>query len=466
MTHTNHRQGTVESLSKDYVIFVYAARGINNNGAGPKCQEFLHMAFKHKPVNAGSPQVGNLFTASANELIEGVGGQTKAYAVFDTKKKAEALVKDITAADLGLSVIVSGLFNEVESICGTTGIKRHTSQCSLGVWGKTEKLPQEEVMDITTMCGHGMVSSNLVRKLAADVKPADNVFKWKDLIKKYSPQPPRVEITFDDTAMYQYTGGTTGVSKGVILTHGNLSKQVQQIESWFPTFKKGEEIMMAALPFFHVFGLSVAMNFSIHMGWGDVLVPKPQPEPLLETIIKFKPTFAPLVPTMYIGILNHPDIHKTDLTSIKGCFSGSAPLPIEVIKEFEEKTGAVIVEGYGLTETSPVAHINPFSGGKRKVGSIGLPAKHPDPGIKFSEIKITDDDGNELPPGETGEITVRSPVMIESYFEDQERTQEAIRNGWFHTGDLGYKDDDGYFFFVDRKKDIIRRKGENICNVL
>ncbi|MFC1978348.1 hypothetical protein ACFLWS_08865 [Chloroflexota bacterium] len=170
MTHTNHRQGTVESLSKDYVIFVYAARGINNNGAGPKCQAFLHMAFQHEPVNAGSPQVGNLFTTSANELIEGTGGQTKAYAIFDTKKKAEALVRDITAADLGLSVIVSGLFNEVDSICRTAGIKRHTSQCSLGVWGKTEKLPGEQVMDIITMCGHGMVSSNLVRKLAVDVK--------------------------------------------------------------------------------------------------------------------------------------------------------------------------------------------------------------------------------------------------------------------------------------------------------
>ncbi len=170
MTHTNHRQGTMSSLSKDYVVFIYAARGINDKDAGPKCQKFLRMAFKHGPVNAGSPQVGNLFTSSANELIERTRGQTKAYAVFDNKEDAEALVKDITVADLGLSVIISGLFNEVDSICHTAGIKRHTSQCSLGVWGKTERLPEEAVMDIITMCGHGMVSSNLVRKLAADVK--------------------------------------------------------------------------------------------------------------------------------------------------------------------------------------------------------------------------------------------------------------------------------------------------------
>ena len=134
-------------------------------------------------------------------------------------------------------------------------------------------------------------------------------------------QPPRVKLSFDDTAMYQYTGGTTGVSKGVMLTHANLSKQVQHIRSWFPGFNDGEEISLGALPFFHVFGLSTVMNLSIYAGWGDMLVPKPQPEPLLEAISKFKPTFAALVPTMFIGMLNHPGIGQADLTSIKGCFS-------------------------------------------------------------------------------------------------------------------------------------------------
>jgi long-chain acyl-CoA synthetase len=130
--------------------------------------------------------------------------------------------------------------------------------------------------------------------------------------------------------------------------------------------------MLGALPFFHVFGLSTAMNLAIFLGWGNILVPKPQPPQLLEAISKYKPTFAPLVPTMYIGMLEHPDIERIDLTSIKGCFSGSAPLPVEVINAFEEKTGAVIVEGYGLTESSPVTHVNPFKG-QRKVGSIGVP---------------------------------------------------------------------------------------------
>jgi len=177
------------------------------------------------------------------------------------------------------------------------------------------------------------------KKLAADVKAATDVFKWKDCIAKYAPNPPAVKIGFEDVAMYQYTGGTTGVSKGVMLTHANLSKQVQQLKAWFPAFNNGTEIMLGALLYFHFFGLSVSMNFSIHMGFAQVLVPRPQPEPLLESIRNFRPTFAPLVPTMYIGMLNHPDLKKTDMSCIKGAFSGSAPLPVEVIHDFENNLG-------------------------------------------------------------------------------------------------------------------------------
>ncbi|MCX5835938.1 MAG: AMP-binding protein, partial [Deltaproteobacteria bacterium] len=197
------------------------------------------------------------------------------------------------------------------------------------------------------------------KKLAADVKPGTDVYRWKDCIAKYSPKPPTVKIAFEDVAMYQYTGGTTGVSKGVMLTHANLSKQVQQISAWVPILKRGEEIMLGALPYFHVFGLSISMNFAVHMGWSQVLVPRPQPQPLLEAIGKFRPTFAPLVPTMYIGMLNHADLKKTDMSCIKGAFSGSAPLPIEVIHDFEKMTGAIIIEGFGLTETTPATHVNP-----------------------------------------------------------------------------------------------------------
>ncbi len=295
------------------------------------------------------------------------------------------------------------------------------------------------------------------KKLAADVKPAADVYKWKDCIAKYAPNPPEVKIGFEDVAMYQYTGGTTGVSKGVMLTHSNLSKQVQQAVAWFPKFKKGEEIILSALPFFHVFGMTTCMNFAVCMGWGNILVPRPQPEQLLEAIRKFKPTFAPLVPTMYIGMLNHPDIKKTDMSCINGAFSGSAPLPVEVIHEFEGTTGAVIVEGFGLTETTPVTHINPFAGGARKIGSVGLP-------ISDTECRIVDlEDGvTDVPVGERGELIVKGPQVMKGYWNMPDETANTLRDGWCYTGDIATMDEDGYFYIVDRKKDMIISGGFNI----
>jgi long-chain acyl-CoA synthetase len=199
------------------------------------------------------------------------------------------------------------------------------------------------------------------------------------------------------------------------------------------------------------------MNLAIYLGWGDILVPKPQPEPLIQAIQKFKPTFVPLVPTMYIGILNYPNIDNIDLTSIKGCFSGSAPLPLEVIRDFENKTGAVIVEGYGLTESSPVTHINPFSGGKRKVGSIGIP-------ISDTECRIVDltDDNTDVPIGESGEIIVKGPQVMKGYWNRAEETASTLTDGWLHTGDIGKMDEEGYFYIVDRKKDMILSGGLNV----
>ncbi|MBN2255424.1 MAG: long-chain fatty acid--CoA ligase [Deltaproteobacteria bacterium] len=297
------------------------------------------------------------------------------------------------------------------------------------------------------------------KKMAADVKPAADVYKWKECIAAHPPNPPSVTVGFDDLAMYQYTGGTTGVSKGVMLTHGNLSKQLQQIDNWFPEdlLAPGKEIALGALPFFHVFGLSVTMNFSVYEGWTNVLVPRPQPEPLLEAIRKFRPTFAPLVPTMYIGMLNHPDVKKTDMTCMKGAFSGSAPLPVEVIHEFEKTTGAIIVEGYGLTETTPVTHVNPFAGGVRKVGSIGVPI--PDTLCRIVDLE---DGTRDMPVGEPGELIVKGPQVMKGYWNRPDETANTLRDGWCYTGDIGTMDEDGYFYIVDRKKDMIISGGFNI----
>ena len=288
------------------------------------------------------------------------------------------------------------------------------------------------------------------------MKQAPDVYKWKGCIAANQPNPPKVKLTFDDVAMYQYTGGTTGVSKGVILTHGNISKQVQQLRAWFPKFIGTYHINLGALPFFHVFGMSCAMNFSIYQGWGDLLIPRPQPQPLLEAIGKFKPNFGALVPTMFIGMLNHPDMKKTDLTSFKGFFSGSAPLPVEVIHEFEKTAGSVICEGYGLTETTPVTHSNPYEG-VRKIGSIGLP-------VSDTECRIVDLDKGEvdMPIGEPGELIIRGPQVTKGYLNNPEETANLLRNGWCYTGDIATMDKDGYFYIVDRKKDMIITGGFNV----
>lgn len=294
------------------------------------------------------------------------------------------------------------------------------------------------------------------KKLSASVKKASDVYSFMGLMKKRAPGVPEVKLSSDDVAMYQYTGGTTGVSKGVMLTHGNLSRHVQQLKAWLPMFEEGKEIMLGALPFFHVFGLTVCMNLSVLMGWENIIVPRPQAENLIEAISLYRPTFAPMVPTMFINILKHPKIRDADMTSIRACFSGSAPLPVEVIKEFEAKTGSVILEGYGLTESSPIVCVNPFSG-LRKIGSIGLP-------IPNTECRIVDLDKGEKDvfPGECGELVVKAPQVMKGYYNNPEETENALRDGWLHTGDVARMDEDGYFYIVDRIKEMIISGGYNV----
>jgi long-chain acyl-CoA synthetase len=295
------------------------------------------------------------------------------------------------------------------------------------------------------------------REHRTPVGEAADLYRWKEAISRSVPDPPEVTVGFDDVAMYQYTGGTTGVSKGVMLTQANLSTQVQAMEAWFPRFEKGEEIVLGALPFFHVFGLSTVMNLAACLGWTNILIHRPRPESLLAAIEKFKPTFVPLVPTMYIGMMNHPNMMKTDMTSLKGCFSGSAPLPVEVIHDFEKITGTTIIEGFGMTETSPVTHINPFSGGTPKVGSVGIP-------ISDTECRIVDmEEGRvDMPPGERGELIIRGPQVMKGYKGMPEETATTLKEGWIYTGDVATMDEDGYFYIIDRKKDMIISRGNNV----
>jgi long-chain acyl-CoA synthetase len=198
------------------------------------------------------------------------------------------------------------------------------------------------------------------------------------------------------------------------------------------------------------------MNSSIYLGWTQVLVPRPQPDPLIEAIRKFKPTFIFLVPSMYMGILNHPDFDKVDMKSIKVCGSGAAALPVEVIQKIEKKTESPLMEGYGMTEASPITHVNPF-GGLRKSGSVGVPIQN-----TLSRIVDLKDGITSVPVGEVGEIVFQGPQVMKGYLNMPDETAEALKGGWLHSGDIGKMDDDGYFYVVDRKKDLVISGGYNV----
>lgn len=289
-----------------------------------------------------------------------------------------------------------------------------------------------------------------------DIPKTPEVYEFTEVIKKYPATDPNIPLDFEGLASLQYTGGTTGVSKGVMLSHKNLSCNVQQICAWFPDFKRGDVRGIGVLPFFHSFGLTCVLNFSTWMAGGGVLIPRPEPKAILEAVHKYRVNFFPAVPTMYVGLLNHPELEKFDISSIQGCFSGAAPMPVEVIKAFEEKTSSQICEGYGLSETSPVVTINPW-GGTTKAGSIGLP-------IPDTEIKIVDlDEGTrEMPAGEEGELIIRGPQVTKGYYKMPDETAKTIRDGWLYSGDIGKMDSEGYFYIVDRKKDMIIAGGYNI----
>ena len=260
----------------------------------------------------------------------------------------------------------------------------------------------------------------------------------------------------EDIAVLQYTGGTTGVSKGAMLTHANLHINTQQAVRCFTSLEPGQERMMGVLPFFHVFAMTVVMNQSLYVGAEIIMHPRFELVPVLKDIMAKKPTMFPGVPTMYSAIINYPELSKYDLTSIKACLSGGAPLPLDVKQRFEELTGCKLVEGYGLTETSPVATCNPLEG-VSKENSVGIP-------LPGTTIEITDreDPHKLLPQGENGEICVIGPQVMKGYWGREDATAEAIVDGRLHTGDVGYMDEDGYTFIIDRMKDLVLVSGFNV----
>lgn len=349
-------------------------------------------------------------------------------------------------ADAGAETIVclDLLLPRVRNIRETAGLKR------VIVTGIRERLPWLKRML------YPLVQKRSGSPPSFDPE-AEQLFVLSRLLRSANPLPVEPDVDPEqDVAVLQYTGGTTGTPKGVMLTHRNLVANVRQCAAWMYRAGLGGEVMLTAVPLFHVYGMTVCMNFGLSIGAKLVLVPRFEIEQLLRTIHREKPTLFPGAPTMYIAINHHPRAAvRYRLDSIRCCISGSAPLPQEVQQQFETLTGGRLVEGYGLSECSPVTHANPLWE-RRKTGSIGLP--WPD-----TDCKIVDhDSGEELPPNRIGELLIRGPQVMKGYWGRPEETAETLVDGWLRTGDMARMDEEGYFYIVDRKKDMIIAGGYNI----
>lgn len=287
-------------------------------------------------------------------------------------------------------------------------------------------------------------------KLQETLNKEDKPLRMTELIKDILHEPLNIKVSDDDLAAILFTSGTTDEPKGVCLTHRNLVANTIQTRHWIPNLKWGKETILAVIPLTHSYGMTIAMNIGIAIGATIVLLPVFEMEQVLEHIKKYSPTIFPGVPSIYMAINHAPSARSYGLSAIKACVSGAAPLPVEVQEAFEKLTKGHLVEGYGLTEASPVTHINPLVG-ERKVGSIGIP-------IPNTDAKIIDlINGNDLPPGQIGEMAVKGPQVMNGYWRPDGtfETKDVIKDGWLFTGDVAIMDPDGFFKIISRKRDTI-----------
>jgi long-chain acyl-CoA synthetase len=339
-------------------------------------------------------------------------------------------------------VVLDVLYPAVENVMGELGLERTI------VTGIKDYMPTVK----------GLLGSLLGKVPSYKVVMGDKMHLFLDLIKGYPPSPEAVEVDpKKDLALLQYTGGTTGIPKGAMLTHYNLVSNALMCNAWLKA-KEREEIQINVIPLYHIYGMTVTMNNAIASTGSMVLFPRFDAKEVLTAIQKYRATIFGGVPTLYSALINTPDISKYDLSSIKFCISGASPLPPEVQKKFMELTGGVLVEGYGLTEASPVTHANPLDPTMEtvKIGSIGLTWPDTEAGIMDKET------GELLPFGDIGELVIRGPQVMKGYWNMQEETDAVLKDGWLHTGDIARMDEEGYFYIVDREKDLIKFRGYSV----
>lgn len=300
-----------------------------------------------------------------------------------------------------------------------------------------------------------LVKKDMYRK----VEQTDQVLDFGKLVRGYPATPVEDRGRWDELSTLIYTGGTTGVAKGVMLSHKNISSNVQQFAAWFPDLEPGEESIVGTFPIFHSAGFTAIQNFMIWKAWEHVMIPRPEPAALVELLKKYRPHYLPGVPAIFVGLLADEEFRKMDLSFIRGFFSGAAPLAADTIRDLQELTGATMLEVYGMTETTPIATATPW-GGQIKPGTVGVP-------VPSTDIKIVDTETGEkeLETGETGEVIIKGPQNMMGYYKKPEETAKTLKDGWVFTGDIGHFDNDGYLTIVDRKKDMVIAAGYNIYPV-
>jgi long-chain acyl-CoA synthetase len=367
------------------------------------------------------------------------GGVVVATNPLYTQREIEYQVND---AGIEVMILMTNNYEKVKEIQHKTKIRQ------LVVTNLKEALPQPMKLLFTLL---------KEKKAGFRVQLRDNDVWMQDLIKKHKPEDrPQIDVTADDTALFQYSGGTTGVSKGVVAAHYGIVANTYQIHAWNPNTREGDEVVLMAIPMYHGYGMIVGLMYGTKIGATFVMVPDPRDiKDVLENATKYKATVYPGVPAMYNAINNNPDVlaGKYDLSNIAYCISGSAPLMRETKLKFEEITGGRLAEGYGLSEAPIASHSNPMVG-ENKTGSIGMP--FPDIDCKIIDL---DDEVTELPPGQIGELILKGPTVMKGYHNMPTETANALRDGWLYTGDIAYMDEDGYFFIVDRKKELIKPGG-------
>lgn len=294
------------------------------------------------------------------------------------------------------------------------------------------------------------------KKMYRKVAPEPGVFLFMDLMARQPDGPVASHARWEDLAALLYTGGTTGVSKGAMLTHAHISTVIQQFSAWFPDLRDAPETLMGVYPIFHSAGYSVSQNLTILNGWTSIVVPRPEPGFIVEMLKACRPSFLPGVPTIFVGLLGREDFRSMDLSFIKGFFAGAAPLAPDTVKQLMDLTGKGIYDVYGLTENVAFAVATPWKG-KAKAGTVGVPLPNTD--LKIVDLETGE---KEVAPGESGEICIKGPQVMTGYYKKPEETAKVLRDGWLYTGDIGFLDEDGHLTIVDRKKDLIVAGGYNV----